>query len=485
MTGGLSRRHARHASALIFCIVACARPRPPLPPPSLPLILTPDAAFRAQPPAPTRAAPVVWQLPEQETLANGLTVIHQLDHSGVVSLELVCRDAGERGDRTTAGTAALTLALLADDDTAAASEPGLQFSQRLERDSAALFITVRPDDVGSALQSLADRVTRPAFGAPAFSRVALRQLNFLLHTAGEQQVALNLARRQLYGDAHPLGVPLEGVHDVIAKLKVEDLQRFHRAHYRPDACALILAGPAPSDAHETIVRALESWRPAATAEPALEAAATATPSDRALALVYWYGAQQSVVVVAHGAVNHASAKYPAMIVLEYLLGGHFRSRLNRTLREERGVTYGARAFLEDTLRGTTLFMESIVQSGEEGSTLQEMLGQMESLRRTPVPDDELRAAKSAIAERLTGGGDERGLLEPLATLFVQVLPLSGFEDLHRRIAALTPDDVQQAAHDLLSPDDSRSVVVGDPDAAGHSLVYAGFNSFDELAPRGR
>ena len=66
------------------------------------------------------------------------------------------------------------------------------------------------------------------------------------------------------------------------------------------------------------------------------------PWSTRLALLHRTGASQSELRIGHVAVSRDTPDYHALVVLNTVLGGQFVSRVNMNLREDKGVTYGAR-----------------------------------------------------------------------------------------------------------------------------------------------
>ena len=61
-----------------------------------------------------------------------------------------------------------------------------------------------------------------------------------------------------------------------------------------------------------------------------------------LAIVPREGAAQSELRIGHLSARRDTPDYPALLVMNAVLGGQFVSRINLKLREEKGYTYGAR-----------------------------------------------------------------------------------------------------------------------------------------------
>ena len=85
--------------------------------------------------------------------------------------------------------------------------------------------------------------------------------------------------------------------------------------------------------------------------------------------------------------------YPAVTVMNMVLGGQFVSRLNLNLREARGYTYGVRTGF-DGRRGRGPFtLQTAVDAAVTGDAIREALREIREIRDArPVTEDELAAA---------------------------------------------------------------------------------------------
>src|SRR5215469_7032873 len=61
---------------------------------------------------------------------------------------------------------------------------------------------------------------------------------------------------------------------------------------------------------------------------------------------HWPGAVQTQLLVGRTGPDRRDPVWPALVVGTYCLGGTLTSRLDRVLREEKGYTYGVRAFAQ-------------------------------------------------------------------------------------------------------------------------------------------
>ena len=101
--------------------------------------------------------------------------------------------------------------------------------------------------------------------------------------------------------------------------------------------------------------------------------------------------------------------YPAILLLDLLLGGDLPSRLQRSLREERGLCYHVASFIEP-LCGLW-FVEASVDARDYGETRSQIESQLGTLADRGPSQEELEMAKAAALQRLQAmGGDRESLI---------------------------------------------------------------------------
>ena len=136
----------------------------------------------------------------------------------------------------------------------------------------------------------------------------------------------------------------------LRSLSVDDVLGFHTGRFVPSQATLVIAGDmAHEQMRELAEEAFGDWTggagPAGVGTRPANIEPPAEPAAR-LAIVPREGAAQSELRIGHLSVRRNTPDYPALLVMNSVLGGQFVSRVNLKLREEKGYTYGA----QDRLR---------------------------------------------------------------------------------------------------------------------------------------
>jgi zinc protease len=420
---------------------------------------------------------------ERHRLANGLEVrVLQHGTMPIVSLALVVRGgsgsdpAGRDGlmgivsDMVDEGTGELGAIELSE----ALASIGGDYDLDVGADAVVFTLTTLSRFTDKASDLFAGMTTRPSLREADFERVRqlrrdrLRQLKDVPSAVAERAFL-----RLLYG-SHPYGHLSIGDEPSLAALSLDAVVEAHRTYFRPANSTLILAGGVPVDTMlQSAERAFGAWQGLSLSAPtpAADQLQPAPPGTR-LALVPREGAAQSELRIGRLAARRDTPDYPALVVMNAVLGGQFVSRINMKLREEKGYTYGARTGF-DWHKGLAPFvLHASVQTAATSEAVGDALHEFDALRgERPVTAEELELAKAS----LTRGYPQSFQTVPQVARAVGQQALYGlpddyFTNFGPKIHAVTADEVTNAARTHLDPDGQTILIVGDEQAVVPSLA---------------
>ena len=235
-----------------------------------------------------------------------------------------------------------------------------------------------------------------------------------------------------------------------------------------------------------IEEAFGSWAPSGTTDAvtAVNIGAPPQTTQTRLQLIHRAGAAQSELRIGHISVPRSSPDYHALVVLNLVLGGQFVSRINMNLREDKGLTYGARTSF-DFRRGSGPFgLQASVQSDATAAAVRESLYELRAIRgERPVTRQELELGRAAVTRgypRNFETADQVG--RAAAQLALYDLPDDYFTTFVPKVLSLTEADITRAAATHIHPDRLAAVIVGDRDTIGASLEDVGLGSVSEVIP---
>ena len=427
--------------------------------------------FPATPPAPGEPRP--FAIPEGRTfeLDNGLGVtlvpygaIPKANVLAVVRVGNVDEGPGQNSladlmaGLLTEGTEALSAEEIAE----AAASMGGSLSAGAGLDQTTVGGRVLAEFVPDFVALTADVLRRPAYPEAAFERVQRDALRGA--AVGRSQpgtVALAAFRKTLYGD-HPYASVILPVAADIEGASPASVRAFYDAHVGPARTHLYVVGQFDEAQTEAAVReALGDWTssvaPASPTPPQARA-------GRRVVLVDQPGAAQSNVYVGLPTIDPSADvdEYVALQVTDALLGGSFGSRITRNIREDKGYTYSPSSSVSVRFRDGYWAESAAIVTEATGPAISEILYEIDSLATTPPPAEELEGIQNYLAGTFVlQNSSAGGIASFLAFLDLHGLGRDYLTDYVQRVYAVTPEDVQRTARDLLRGDDLAIVVVGD------------------------
>ena len=186
-------------------------------------------------------------------------------------------------------------------------------------------------------------------------------------------------------------------------------------------------------------------------------------------------APQSELRIGQVSVARDTPDYHPLVVANTILGGQFVSRINLNLREDKGLTYGARTAFEFRRQPGPFALQVSVQTSGTAKAIEESLGEIEGIRGSrPVTAAELELGIAALTRgyaRSFETGEQIG--RAALQLALYDLPDDYFEQFVPRIERVTADDVSRVMSLHLDPARLVTLVVGDLDAIGADLAALG------------
>jgi zinc protease len=399
-------------------------------------------AWRATAPKPGPQPKLTLPKPTVFTLGNGLTVYlverHELP---IVSAQLLTLAGNAENPAGQPGLAGMTAALLtegtakrsADEIATEAALLGTEYRSTSDADSAQLGLSVLTRNITRGLALIADSAERPSFPDADLERVRAERLTALMQEEDDPvQLAMRAGALNLFGAANPYGYSALGTAGSLHAITREQVTQFQAGHYSPGNSLLELTGDlTPEEARKLATEAFGSWSSAVT-QPA-PPPAPLTPQRRIL-IVDKPGSPQTALLTFGVGMDRKSPDYPAVTVMNAMLGGLFSSRINRNLREEKGYTYGAFSFYR-YYRSTGPFIAGAqVRRDVTAPAAVELFKELDGINMRPLSDEEMRLAKDATVRSLPGNFESaRGVNGQLADLWLYGLPLDYYTKLPAQI----------------------------------------------------
>jgi len=394
-------------------------------------VLDPAAALG---PRPTlgAATPFAPATPRELAGPNGLRIWLLERHELPLVAATLAGPVGSAADPAgAAGLAHVTASMLTE---GAGARSALAFSDAVNDLGARVHTSVTSDASFASLEVLAPRfaaafalfsdlVARPRFEPREFSRVHALWRNELSQRGDDAGLVAELVTHAaFFGPSTPYGHPPLGLRADAARVDLSAVKAFYAEAWRPDAATLVVVGDVTPEELQAIVRrGLATWQaPATTRRAPLAPSAARVGTRPRLVLIDRPQAPQSVVMIAHAGVR---ANEPAAVLVPLVntvLGGSFTSRLNQSLREQHGWTYGATSSFEETRGRGLLIIDAEVFLEATAEAIAEVQHELATMARDGLQASELAKARAqdraSLVERAERGAPAAERLAELAAL---------------------------------------------------------------------
>ena len=469
---------------IALLLLACANtPQPPLEE-AAPRVFLPTPG-----PLPSWSPPV----PEETTLENGLHLVLLQDTAlPLVSVRLLL-PGGTVADPPEAwgftwlaaemmeeSTTSRTTAEVADE----VKRLGATFSVDAERMAVEVSMDLLSDRFEEGMDLLADAMLHPAFSEEDWDRVKGLHIEGLARRWEEGRLLANdVANLNFYGAENPLGWPVRGTPETVARVYRERVAAAQAGFAVPGGSTLVVVGDVDGERVEAALEhAFGDWSGAAGL-PSLPAPMTGPASGSRTLLVNLQGASQTALNVTAPGPAPGTETAVAAVMAGVVLGGSFTSRLNQLLREEKGYTYGARAsFGAHGAQGVFRATTSVVAEST-GEALVDLLGELQLERLTFTGEEVHKARAQELADALDTGETRAGLASRYAALVRQGLGPEAFSSSLDKMGQISSQDMEQVALEWLAPERRLLVLVGDVEHIGPLLDSAAISYERVEAPR--
>jgi predicted Zn-dependent peptidase len=416
--------------------------------------------------------------PQKHVLKNGMTIFLLEDHAlPIVTGNLRIRTGQIYDPEDKVGLAELTGATLRTGGTA--KRTGDEIDQRLEflgarietgiaREEGTASLWTMSKDLDETLGLLAEILRQPRF---ADEKIDLRKKSMAERVRRQNDEPDEIIEREftklVYASSPAWG--RTPTLKSIESLTRNDAAAFYKQFVHPN---LIIAGFAGDFDSAKMLAKIEElfgdWPRQDAALPKL--APVAEKTEPALNVIS-KDLPQSYVQLGHlGMRRHDPNRYAA-VVMNFILGwgGNFTSRIMMEVRTARGLAYDASSNLGEGADRGVFRAEVQTKSESTWEAVQVIVDLIRKMATSPIADEELDKAKSAIVNQFVFRFDKpQDTINEVVRLEYYGYPEDYLDKFIERIQAVTKEDVQRAAKAYLHPEQTIILIVGNPKQFGEA-----------------
>jgi predicted Zn-dependent peptidase len=414
--------------------------------------------------------PVVIPKVEKVTLENGLRLYILEDNSLPIvraSVRLNCGGYLEPAEKVGLGTICGTVLRTG----GTAKWTGDQIDEALESvgasvetsigatsGSASMYTLAENLDLG--MEVLAEVLRRPAFNQEKIdlAKVGLRS-GISRRNDDPFSIGIREFLKAVYGADSPFArYPEYATVDAVTRT---DLMMFHQACFHPENVQLAIWGAVNKD--EIIAKVKQyfgDW----------EKGSFPVPPPPKVDYKYEQGiyyaekadVNQTNIIMGHVGGFVTDPDYPALIVMNNILGGSFASRLFNNVRSKEGLAYSVGgAYTANVAYPGTFYSFASTKSETTAKAIKEIIKQIKSMQTIPPTPAEMSIGKDGYLNSFVFNFDSRSeVISRMMYYDFYGLPEDFLAKEKESVEKVTPADVMAAANRAIHSDALKIVVVG-------------------------
>ena len=311
------------------------------------------------------------------------------------------------------------------------------------------------------IELMADAIANPLFTEEEFQLQKDRYLESLKNNKKDvSTIAQRVSRSLLYGKQHPKGEFV--TEETAANVSLADVQNYYQSYFSPENAYLVVLGDVKfKDVKKLVNEHFSNWF-----RRSVSRISYSTPQNSPFTQINFVDMPNAVQseIIFENVINlkMSDPDYHAALIANHILGGGgTQTKLNKSLRETHGWTYGSYSGTGADKNVTRFLATASVRNEVTDSAVTEMVKIIYDMRNNKVSTQDLANAKAKYV------GDFVRALEKLETVAdyalnieTQNLPNDFYETYLKKINAVTVDDVQRVAQKYYLTDNARIIVVG-------------------------
>ena len=313
----------------------------------------------------------------------------------------------------------------------------------------------------ATLSIMMDMMLHSTYPAPALER--LRAQSLAAYTRGQDVVgvvASQIAPKLLYGD-QPYGQVVDAA-DLKAVTR-DNVAELAKEFFVPaNATVYVVGDMTRAAAKAQLERAFAGW-PASGKKLAISYPAAPVAGPTTIYLVDMPDKPQSEIMLARTIPPEFSPDMPKIDVMDAILGGMFQSRLNSTIREQHGWSYGFNSRTSWMKGPGSERAQGAVTREKTDSSLMEAMTQIRGMTGAiPIAASELTAAKNSLTLSLPATlQSNAGTASVVSQIVDNNLPKNWWSSYIDAVRSTTAADVMAMTSKYMDPGHLTILIVGD------------------------
>jgi predicted Zn-dependent peptidase len=265
-----------------------------------------------------------------------------------------------------------------------------------------------------------------------------------------------------YGD-NVLGRPILGTVDSIKGMSRSSVYNYYKKKYLPQDLVVAVAG---NIKHKKVVELVEralsrdGYLDVPDTKPNLRQSSIIKARGKGSVGLMYRKTEQSHLLLGLDGVSRTDDRRFALSILASALGGGMSSRLFQEIREKRGLAYSTYSYVQQFAGSGSLSFYAGCAPSKTEEVVKIIRDITHEVARTGLTDEEITRAKGSVSGALVLSQEDSGSrMSRIGKSELVYGEVMSFDEILKRIASVTPDDIREIASAIL-PTSSTLAIVG-------------------------
>lgn len=335
---------------------------------------------------------------------------------------------------------------------------GAFFSTEYGFDNSQVTLHSLNKHLADVLPIVKDVLTRSAFPEKELETfIRNQQQKLKVNLEKNDVVARRTFNKAVYGDTiYGMAADTNDYNE----LDREDLLAHFKQMYQPANCTLIVAGKVSNETLEQLTAVFgNDW--SNDAGPAVITQPEPVAATGRFYFIEKPGALQSAIRIGIPFLTRTHPDFPAMQVLNTVLGGYFGSRLMANIREDKGYTYGIGSGISSLNHGGAFFIATEVGADVCKDAVAEIEKEVNLLKTELISSEEISLVQNYMLGSLLGSLENVfSHADKFKNLYFSGLDYEYYDRYTHTVKTITADRLIELANRYFNFDDFYKVIVG-------------------------
>jgi len=354
-----------------------------------------------------------------------------------------------------------------------------QISEKIDYHGASLNCTAQWDDTCLNIVSVSEYfekmfelgiecVFHPTFPEGEADKLKKKHKATIMQELADVNYLSQITFYKTIFNGHPYSHPLIGTVDSIESIDLSDIKNWYFNNFLGSKPTFIFSGNIAREKAIALVENHFSDYQVNQDRPDFHKPKKITGVN--IAIANKPDASQVALRIGKNVVNRKNPDFAYLQLANTVFGGYFMSRLNKVLREEKGLTYGVFSNIENRKYSSIQMVGTNINKDNVNLAIQFIIKEYEKINTIRVTKKELfPTSQYILGSFLRSIETPQQLGSLINSLELNNLPINYFDKYYKQIANAEPEQVFEAQQKYFSPENLVIAAAGNEEELIHQL----------------